>query len=43
MIYEEDLTDAQNEYLDATEELIDDADVRLQRMGVVLAQEEGLS
>jgi hypothetical protein len=43
MIYEEDLTQEQNEYLDATEEWIDDADVQLQRAHIVLAQEEGLS
>ena len=39
MIYEEDLTDAQNAYLDATEQDIDNADVRLQRVSMILAQE----
>ena len=40
MIYEEDLTDAQNAYLDATEQDIDNADVRLQHAHIVLAQED---
>lgn len=40
MIYEEDLTDAQNAYLDATEQDIDNADVRLQRVSMILAQED---
>lgn len=40
MIYEEDLTDAQNAYLDATEQDIDNADVRLQHAHMVLAQED---
>lgn len=39
MIHEEDLTKEQNAFIDATEEWIDDADMRFQRVNVILAHE----
>lgn len=39
MIHEEDLTQEQNDFIDATEEWIDNADVRLQRLYAAMAEE----
>lgn len=39
MIHEEDLTQEQNEFVDALEEWIDDTDVQFQRVDVVLDHE----
>lgn len=40
MIYEENLTEEQNDFIDALEDDIDNPDVRLQRMFEALAEEE---